>query len=199
VECLSLITASLCDTNTPAPDAARSYTATLTTLTTAGSSCTLFFIIHYEALPSSLCVNVHQRDASFPFFYGFSFVVLSQLTIVCRSGPTGLPAATFIGEAVTVGAGSLLRSCRIHEQTVIGERCIIMEGSVVDGMSVLLPGTVVPPAKYIPSGEVWGGSPARFIRKLTHDEVRTSYLCFLADATLYRCCFQRNPMPCSGN
>lgn len=49
-----------------------------------------------------------------------------------------------------------------------------MEGSVVDAMCVLEPGTVVPPAKYIPSGEVWGGCPARFVRKLTHDEVCTS-------------------------
>jgi gamma-carbonic anhydrase len=47
-----------------------------------------------------------------------------------------------------------------------------MEGSVVESNVVLQPGTVVPPAKYIPEGEVWGGNPARFIRKLTHDEVR---------------------------
>jgi gamma-carbonic anhydrase len=46
-----------------------------------------------------------------------------------------------------------------------------MEGSVVESMVVLQPGTVVPPAKYIPSGEVWGGNPAQFVRKLTHDEV----------------------------
>lgn len=46
-----------------------------------------------------------------------------------------------------------------------------MEGSVVDAMVVLQPGTIVPPAKYIPSGQVWGGSPAQFVRNLTHDEV----------------------------
>lgn len=108
-------------------------------------------------------------------------------TIMCRNGPTGLPAATFIGEAVTVGAGSLLRSCRIHEQTVIGERCIIMEGSVVDAMVVLQPGTVVPPAKYIPSGELWGGSPARFIRKLTHDEVCSASTLIYYSTSMHGC------------
>jgi carbonic anhydrase/acetyltransferase-like protein (isoleucine patch superfamily) len=58
-----------------------------------------------------------------------------------------------------------------------------MEGSVVDAMTVLQPGTVVPPAKYIPSGEVWGGSPARFIRKLTHDEVCIHLQCLGLAAT----------------
>lgn len=83
-----------------------------------------------------------------------------------------MPANTAIGEAVTVGAGSILRSCRVHSMVSIGERCIIMEGSVIESESALQAGTVVPPAKYIPSGELWGGNPAQFVRKLTHDEVR---------------------------
>lgn len=90
----------------------------------------------------------------------------------CRSSPTGLSAATQIGVSVTVGAGSLLRSCKIEDLVIIGERCVIMEGSVIKSHSMLQPGTVVPPAKLIPSGQLWGGCPAQFIRKLTHDEVR---------------------------
>jgi gamma-carbonic anhydrase len=72
---------------------------------------------------------------------------------------------------VTIGAGSLLRSCIVDDMAVIGERSIIMEGSVVSSKAILLPGTVVPPAKMIPAKEVWGGNPASFVRKLTHDEV----------------------------
>lgn len=73
---------------------------------------------------------------------------------------------------MTIGAGSLLRSCKVEGMCVIGERSIIMEGSVICANAILLPGTVVPPAKLIPSKEVWGGNPAQFVRKLTHDEVR---------------------------
>lgn len=87
-----------------------------------------------------------------------------------HAASTGMPANTSIGEAVTVGAGSMLRSCRVHSMVSIGERCIIMEGSVIESESALQAGTVVPPAKYIPSGELWGGNPAQFVRKLTHDE-----------------------------
>ena len=90
----------------------------------------------------------------------------------CRNGPTGLPATTDIGKAVTIGAGSLLRSCKIEDMAVVGERSIIMEGSILQTKAILLPGTVVPPAKMIPHGQVWGGNPARFVRNLTHDEVQ---------------------------
>lgn len=37
--------------------------------------------------------------------------------------------------------------------------------------SILLPGTVVPPGRMIPSKQMWGGNPAHFIRDLTKDEV----------------------------
>ena len=97
---------------------------------------------------------------------------MARRMLACRNGPTGLPATTDIGLAVTIGAGSLLRSCKIEDMAVIGERSIVMEGSVISSKVVLLPGTVVPPAKIIPKKQVWGGNPAAFVRNLTHDEVR---------------------------
>ena len=53
-------------------------------------------------------------------------------------------------------------------QVLIGARSVVCEGAILD------PGTVVPPARRIPSGELWGGNPARFIRKLTAHEVGIS-------------------------
>jgi carbonic anhydrase/acetyltransferase-like protein (isoleucine patch superfamily) len=47
------------------------------------------------------------------------------------SSPTGLSAATTIGDYVTVGAGSILRSTTIGHGAVVGKKCILMEGSVV--------------------------------------------------------------------
>jgi len=32
-------------------------------------------------------------------------------------------------------------------------------------------GTVVPPGRRIPSGEMWGGNPAQYIRDVTKDEI----------------------------
>ena len=37
--------------------------------------------------------------------------------------------------------------------------------------AVLAPGSVLPPGRRIPSGQLWGGTPAKFVRDLTKDEV----------------------------
>ena len=37
--------------------------------------------------------------------------------------------------------------------------------------AVLAPGSVLPPGRRIPSGQLWAGTPAKFVRDLTKDEV----------------------------
>ncbi|KAG6404165.1 hypothetical protein SASPL_136405 [Salvia splendens] len=86
------------------------------------------------------------------------------------SSPTGLPAETLIERFVTIGAYSLLRSCTIEPECIIGQHSILMEGSLVETHSILEAGSVVPPGRRIPSGELWAGNPAKFVRALTHEE-----------------------------
>lgn len=86
------------------------------------------------------------------------------------SSPTGLPAETSIERYVTIGAYSLLRSCTIEPEVIIGQHSILMEGSIVETHSILEAGSVVPPGRIIPSGELWAGNPAKFVRTLTHEE-----------------------------
>ncbi|GAB2239415.1 hypothetical protein Droror1_Dr00025328 [Drosera rotundifolia] len=86
------------------------------------------------------------------------------------SSPTGLPAEASIERFVTIGAYSLLRSCTIEPECIIGQHSILMEGSLVETHSILEAGSVVPPGRRIPSGELWAGNPARFVRTLTHEE-----------------------------
>ncbi|KAG5523116.1 hypothetical protein RHGRI_035056 [Rhododendron griersonianum] len=82
----------------------------------------------------------------------------------------GLPAETSIERFVSIGASSLLRSCTIEPECIIGQHSILMEGSLVETHSILEAGTVVPPGRRIPTGELWAGNPARFVRTLTHEE-----------------------------
>ena len=56
------------------------------------------------------------------------------------------------------------RPVRIERDAFIGTEAIILKGVVVGEASVVAAGAVV--AKSIPPGEIWGGNPARFIRKL---------------------------------
>lgn len=90
-----------------------------------------------------------------------------------RTSPTGLPAETEIGKYVTVGGFSTLRSCVIEDEVLVGQRCILMEGSLVETHAILESGSVVPPGRRIPAGELWAGNPARFVRQVTADEVHS--------------------------
>jgi hypothetical protein len=42
-------------------------------------------------------------------------------------------------------------------------------------VAVLAPGSVLPPGRRIPSGQLWAGSPAKYVRDLTKDEVGPGY------------------------
>ncbi|KAL0925586.1 hypothetical protein M5K25_003941 [Dendrobium thyrsiflorum] len=88
------------------------------------------------------------------------------------SSPTGLPAETLIERYVTIGANSLLRSCTIEPECIIGQHSILMEGSLVETNSILEAGSVLPPGRRIPTGELWAGNPARYVRQLTYDEIK---------------------------
>ena len=55
---------------------------------------------------------------------------------------------------------------------MVGDRSVLLEGSLVEKHAVLAPGSVLPPGRRIPSGQLWAGSPAKFVRELTKDEVR---------------------------
>ena len=94
-----------------------------------------------------------------------------NLNTLHRTSPTGLSAATQIGNWVTVGQRCLLRSTNIQDEVVLGDNCILMEGSMVESQSVLAPGTVLPPGHLVPSGQLYAGNPARYVRDLTVDEV----------------------------
>lgn len=120
---------------------------------------------------SSVWYNAVVRADSHPITIGFSSniqdrAVLNTLGAKVETLDSGFPPVCHVGHYVSVGAGSVLVSCRVEDLVDIGERCTIMEGSVVETQVILEPGTVVPPYARIPSGQRWGGNPATFIEEL---------------------------------
>lgn len=83
---------------------------------------------------------------------------------------TGFPPETVLGHYVTVGAGCVLKSCRIDDLCVIGDKCTILEGAMVESNVMLEPGTTVLPYQRIVSGQKWGGNPATYVADLTLEE-----------------------------
>lgn len=117
---------------------------------------------------------VVRADSSHPITIGFTSSIGegSVITTLKKNGTlkTGFPPVTHIGHYVTVGGGSVLKSCRVDDLVVIGEKCTILEGAVVESNVILEPGTVVPSYAYIPSGQKWAGNPAKFVANVTADE-----------------------------
>lgn len=52
----------------------------------------------------------------------------------------------------------------IEDDVFIGTNCIIGKGVTIGARSIIAAGSVV--VKSIPSDEIWGGNPAKFIRKI---------------------------------
>jgi len=52
----------------------------------------------------------------------------------------------------------------IEDDVFIGADCIVLKGVAIGKGSVIAAGSVV--VKNVPAGEIWGGNPAKFIKKL---------------------------------
>lgn len=74
---------------------------------------------------------------------------------------------TIIGEEVTVGHLAILHACTIGDGAFIGMAATVMDAAVVEPRAMVAAGALIGPGKRVPSGELWAGAPAKFMRKLT--------------------------------
>jgi len=82
---------------------------------------------------------------------------------------TGKPG-TRIGANVTIGHMALIHACVLEDGCFVGMKACITDGAVVETGAMVAAGALVTPGKRVRSGELWGGSPARFMRPLTDEE-----------------------------
>lgn len=89
--------------------------------------------------------------------------------------PHGISASVNIGKNVTIEPNCSIYSCIIDDDVVIGHGSIIMQGARLERGCHVLPNSVVQPGRLIPAGQVWGGSPVKFVRNLTQEEQVQNY------------------------
>lgn len=65
-----------------------------------------------------------------------------------------------------IGPNCTLISCSLEENVFIGSNSVICEGAIIGKGSMIGPNSVVPPSRVIPAGQVWAGSPVRFIKEV---------------------------------
>jgi carbonic anhydrase/acetyltransferase-like protein (isoleucine patch superfamily) len=83
---------------------------------------------------------------------------------------TGGGHGTYIGNGVTIGHCAVLHACTLESGSFVGMKACVMDGVVVEGGAMVAAGALVTPGKRIPTGQVWSGSPAKYMRDLTDAE-----------------------------
>lgn len=86
-----------------------------------------------------------------------------------------------IGDDVTIGHGALLTSCSVADKALIGQGSIIQAGCSIGSEVIIAAGAVLLPNTTVPSGQVWAGNPATYMRDATAEDKKS----FIAGASHY--------------
>ncbi|KAL0379270.1 UNVERIFIED_CONTAM: Gamma carbonic anhydrase 1, mitochondrial [Sesamum radiatum] len=95
----------------------------------------------------------------------------NSLVHVAKSNLSGKVLPILIGDNVTVGHSAVLHGCTVEDESFVGMGATLLDGVVVEKHAMVAAGALVRQNTRIPAGEVWGGNPARFLRKLTEGEI----------------------------
>ncbi|VAI70213.1 unnamed protein product [Triticum turgidum subsp. durum] len=79
---------------------------------------------------------------------------------VAKSNLTGKVFPTIIGDNVTVGHSAVLQGCTVEDEAFVGMGATLLDGVIVEKHGMVAAGALV-----------WGGNPAKFLRKLTDEEI----------------------------
>jgi len=82
--------------------------------------------------------------------------------------------ATSIGNHVTIASGAMVHAASLGNGVVVGESAQVLDGATVGDGAVVEPASIVTAGTKVPSGELWGGAPAKKIRVLTEEEIAQS-------------------------
>ena len=83
-----------------------------------------------------------------------------------------LNEGTRIGAHVTIGHMALIHACTLEDASFIGMKACVMDGAVVETGAWVAAGAVVTPGKRVPKGQLWAGTPARYLREVNEEEAR---------------------------
>ena len=93
--------------------------------------------------------------------------------IHCDSPKPGAPGGhpTIIGEEVLIGHMAMVHGCILHDRAFVGLGAIVMDGCTIESDAMLAAGAMLTPGRRIPSGQLWAGRPAKYVRDLTAEEL----------------------------
>ena len=78
-----------------------------------------------------------------------------------------------IGDNVTIGHSAIVHGCTVGNNVLIGMGAIVLDGAVIEDNCIIGAGTLVTHGKVISAGSLAFGNPAKVVRPLTDDEIRS--------------------------
>lgn len=75
-----------------------------------------------------------------------------------------------IGESVYIGPNVSLDACTLEDNAFVGMGASIGRGARVEPFGVVSAGAVIGEGVTVPSGQIWAGAPAAYLRDLTQEE-----------------------------
>ncbi|MDQ8754869.1 gamma carbonic anhydrase family protein [Sphingosinicella sp. LHD-64] len=93
--------------------------------------------------------------------------------IHCDSPRPGTPDGhpTIIGADVLIGHLAMVHGCLLHDRAFVGLGAIVMDGCEIEGDAMLAAGAMLTPSRRIPSGQLWAGRPAKYVRDLSQADI----------------------------
>jgi carbonic anhydrase/acetyltransferase-like protein (isoleucine patch superfamily) len=78
---------------------------------------------------------------------------------------------TLIGEEVLIGHLAMVHGCLLQDRAFVGLGAIVMDGCEIESDAMLAAGAMLTPGRKIPSGQLWAGRPAKYVRDLSPDDL----------------------------
>lgn len=85
---------------------------------------------------------------------------------------SGFPA--IIGDEVLIGHLAMVHGCLLHDRAFVGLGAIVMDGCEIESDGMLAAGGLLTPGRRIPSGQLWAGRPAKYLRDLSGAELENA-------------------------
>jgi carbonic anhydrase/acetyltransferase-like protein (isoleucine patch superfamily) len=76
-----------------------------------------------------------------------------------------------IGDDVMVGHAAIIHGATLEDRAFVGMQAVVLDHATVESGAMVAAGALVTPGKTVKSGEVWGGRPAKFMRRLRQEEI----------------------------
>lgn len=78
---------------------------------------------------------------------------------------------TYIGDNITIGHMALIHACMLEDNCFVGMNSTIMDKAIIEQWGFVAAGSLVTAGKIVRKYELWAGRPAKFVRKITDEEI----------------------------